>query len=97
MYISLNGWFEWRMNRFHKLSIEEDLIINNNFYCKVWNIKSINISYNVNQFESGWTIYLHRHLNYSNYIIKKRLREKDAYIIAEKLSTFLQKPIVKDN
>lgn len=98
IYISLNGWFEWRKHKFHKLSIlDEDLMINNDFYCKIWNIKSVNISYNVNQLESGWTIYLHRYLNYSNYIIKKRLREKDAYIIAEELSSFLDKPIVKDN
>ncbi|UUC46499.1 hypothetical protein [Flavobacterium cerinum] len=98
LYLTFNKYYEWNKNKYHKLTIkEEDLYINNRFYCTISNIKSINISYSVNQFESGWTVYLYRYLNSRDYIIKRRLKEKDAYIIAEKLADFLGKTIVKDN
>lgn len=97
-YISLNSWFEWNKNKYHKFSKEEeDLIINSKMYCKTDNILSVNISYNINQFESGWKVYLHGYLKSTEYVVKERLEENDAHIIAGKLSSFLNKPIVIDN
>ncbi|MCU4190136.1 hypothetical protein M9Q43_13315 [Flavobacterium sp. HXWNR29] len=95
-YLTFNKYFEWQKNHTKKLEIiEDDLIINDTFYCKLNNIQTINISYNVNQFESGWTVYLN---NFSKeYIIKKRLKENDAIEIANELASFLKKNVLNEN
>lgn len=98
MYLTFNKFYEWNKNKSHKLTINKaDLFINNKFFCKISNIESVNIAYSINQFESGWKVYLSRYLNSHDYIIKRRLTEKDALIIAEKLSFFFDKPIVRDS
>ncbi|AEW86788.1 hypothetical protein BZL53_14500 [Flavobacterium columnare] len=98
MYLTFNKFYEWNRDKYHKLTIKGGgLLINDKFFCDISNIKSINISYSVNQFESGWTVYLNRYLNSQSYIIKRRLTEKDALIIAEKLSSFFDKPLIMDN
>jgi hypothetical protein len=97
LYLTFNKYYEWNKNKYHKLTIKEgNLFINDVFFCEISNIKSINISYSINQFESGWTIYLYRYSNSADYIIKKRLKEKDAHVIAGKLSGFLDKTVVVD-
>lgn len=97
-YLTFNKYFEWNKNKYHKLVIidDDDLIINDILRLKLRQIKSVNISYNVNQFESGWTIYLQKYLGSEDYIIKKRLKEKDAHSIAEKVAAFLNKELVID-
>ena len=96
LYLTFNKYLEWKKNRIQHLKIvDENLIINDNFYSKLNDIKNINISYSANQFESGWTIYLK---NFSKeYAIKKRLKESDALEITNKLADFLGKRIIRDN
>lgn len=96
LYLTFNKYLEWKKNRIQNFKIaDENLIINDNFYSKLNNIQTINISYSVNQFESGWTIYLK---NFSKeYVIKKRLKENDAIEITNKLADFLGKSIIRDN
>lgn len=95
--MTFNKYFEWKKNRFSKLFLDnEDVLINDVFYAKKQQIKSVNIIYNLNKFESGWTIYLKRHVESQNYIVKKRLKEEDAHIIANKIAIFLDKQIFID-
>lgn len=96
LYLTFNKYLEWKKHKTQKLEIIDDtLIINDNLYSKLSNIHSVNISYSVNQFESGWTIYLK---NFSKeYIIKKRMKENDALEIANKLAAFLNKSVLRDN
>jgi hypothetical protein len=98
-YLSFNKYIEWNRNKYNKLSIDsyDSLIINDKFYCKIEQIKSVNISYSVNQFESGWAIAIKRYLGSEEYVIKKRLKEEDAHIIAERIAAFLNKKIVVEN
>lgn len=96
-YLTFNKYFEWKKNKLTKLMLDNDnVIINDKFYSKIELIKSVNIAYSVNKFELGWTVYIKKHREIDNYIIKKRLKEEDAQEIAEKLSTFLNKNVVID-
>lgn len=96
-YLSFNKYFEWKKNRSTTIVLEnDDIIINDQFYSKNEQIKSVNIVYSLNKFELGWTVYLKKHKEIENYIIKKRLRKEDAEEIASKISTFLDKDLVTD-
>jgi hypothetical protein len=96
-YLTSNQYFEWRRNRYSKLFIEdENVIINDKFYSAKHQIKSVNIVYSVNKYELGWTVYIKKHRESENYIIKKRLKEEDAKFIADKLGIFLDRNTIVD-
>ena len=81
-------------NRRHTITIkDEELYINNKFRCPLYKLKSINLCY-INSNNIGWMIYLDIFPDSSHdYIIKKRLHEKEARELAEIISLFLDRNI----
>jgi hypothetical protein len=98
LYLTFNKYYEWTKNKYHKFNIqEENLFINDKFHCNLNKLQSVNIYNSINKFESGWIIYLKIFPDSSHdYIIKKRLGEKEAIEIADKISLFLNRKVIID-
>ncbi|WP_298148736.1 hypothetical protein [Flavobacterium sp.] len=95
--VSISGWLEWKKNRFKKLVIRDNnLFINDTLISPVYAIKSINLSYNIDEFESGYTVYLNFVLKPDDIVIKKRLTKRDAVLIANEIAKLLGKPVHYD-
>ncbi|MEN2488435.1 hypothetical protein AAYQ05_11610 [Flavobacterium sp. B11] len=94
-YVLFNDYFEWYKNKFHVFSIrDEDLYINNKLHCKLYKLQSVNVVYLNEKYSLGWKVYLDVFpISSNDYIIKKQLKEKDAYEIAEKISIFLNRNV----
>ncbi len=94
-YLLFEDYFEWHKHKYHILSVRnEDLYINNVFHCKLYKLQTINIMYLNTRHSKGWMVYLDVFpISSNDYIIKKRLREKEAHGIAEKISIFLDRNI----
>ncbi len=81
-------------NSYKKIVIlENNLLINGKQIAPVYAVKSINISYNTDQFASGYTVYLNFFLKPADLVIKKRLNKNEADYIACEIAKFLDKQI----
>jgi hypothetical protein len=98
IYVLFEDYFEWNKNKYHKINIkDEDLYINNIFRSKLYKLKSVNIVNIHGQYNRGWRVYLDIFpISSQDYIIKNKLKEKDAHEIAEKISLFLNRNIKID-
>jgi hypothetical protein len=92
--ILFKDYFEWHKNKSHVITIkDENLYLNNKFRCQLYKLKSVNVCY-INSFNTGWMVYLDIFPDSSHdYIIKKRLQEKEARELAETISLFLDRNI----